>query len=235
MEYTIKPIGVIQSCFKEKFCIPRQPGLATHAKGVVELFPEYSRAEAVRGLEAFSHIWLIFLFHQAMEATWRPTVRPPRLGGNQRLGVFATRSPFRPNHMGLSVVALDNIEFRGQQILLHVSGLDLVEGTPVLDIKPYLSYVDSVANARGGFAETAPPTTFQVVFTPQAAQTCEFYQTNYPGLRALITQILSLDPRPAYSKENNKEYGMRLYDFDLRWRVENDLVVVLNLAPVVRG
>jgi tRNA-Thr(GGU) m(6)t(6)A37 methyltransferase TsaA len=223
----------MHSCFKEKFGVPRQPGLVKAAPGIIEFFPEYSREEAFRGLGAFSHIWVLFLFHQNLCEQWRPTVRPPRMGGNQRAGVFATRSPFRPNHIGMSVVALDRVEIAESRMLLHVSGIDLVEGTPVIDIKPYINYVDAIPNAKSGFAEEAPVRQLQVEFTPQAQQQCEQLAADYPDLNELITQLLALDPRPAYTDEDDdKIYGMRLYDFDVKWRVRGSKVFVLELAAV---
>ncbi len=151
----IEPVGVIESCFKEKFGIPRQPGLVEAACASLRLLPPYDRAEAVRGLEGFSHVWLIFGFHATAAQGWRPTVRPPRLGGNARLGVFATRSTFRPNPLGLSVVRLLDIDTR-RGVQLQLAGGDLLNGTPVYDIKPYLPYADALSEAVGGFAPDGP-------------------------------------------------------------------------------
>ena len=234
MGYNIAQIGVIHSCYKEKFGIPRQPGLASFAQGVVELLPEYGCAESVRGLEAFSHIWLLFLFHQVPLGQWKPTVRPPRLGGNQRMGVYSTRSPYRPNHIGMSVVALERIEVIEGKVSLQVSGLDLVEGTPIIDIKPYLGYVDSIEAAQGGFASTVPEQKLRVRFSPLARQQCQDLSSDYPHLLSLIEQILALDPRPAYTDgcNNEKVYGMRLYDFDLKWQVSSEGVWVTELSRI---
>ncbi|TPW18198.1 MAG: SAM-binding protein [Halothiobacillaceae bacterium] len=233
MSLQIEPIGIVHSCFKEKFGIPRQPGLIASASAVVELFTPYNRAEAVRGLEAFSHIWLLFIFHEAQRQQWSATVRPPRLGGNKRVGVFASRSPFRPNPIGMSVVTLDAVEITDKRLLLHISGIDILDKTPVIDIKPYLNYVDAIPTARGGFAAEAPLKKLHVVFTPQALIECEQHQTNRPQLRTLIEEVVALDPRPAYMSDSDqeREYGLRLFDFDLRWRVEGELALILELHP----
>jgi tRNA-Thr(GGU) m(6)t(6)A37 methyltransferase TsaA len=226
--FTFDPIGVIHSCYKEKFGIPRQPGLVTEARATLELLPPYNREEAVRGLEGFSHLWVVFVFHASLGEQWKPTVRPPRLGGNRRLGVFATRSPVRPNPIGLSVVALEKIVCEGGRVELHLKGIDLLDGTPVLDIKPYVPYVDSIPGAAAGFAEAPPAPSFRVRFSPQAREVCE----TVPGLEALIGQILSQDPRPAYyGKGGGKHaFGMRLLDYDVRWEVDGETVVVTGIA-----
>lgn len=234
-QYSFKPIGVIHSCFKEKFGVPRQPGLVKGAHGELELFPPFDRAEAVAGLEAFSHLWITFVFHHCIEDEVRLSVRPPRLGGNKRLGVFATRSTHRPNPIGLSVVALEGIRQEQGRTRLLLSGLDLVEGTPVLDIKPYLPYVDAVAAARAGYAQDAPPALLKLVFSEPAQQQCRDHETRWPGLRDLIESVLTLDPRPAYKREAEPErvFGIRLYDLDVRWRVpEEGVAEVVELLFV---
>jgi len=247
--YGFAPIGLVHSCYKEKFGIPRQPGLASEARATLELETPYNRNEALTGLEGFSHIWIIFVFHEAIRDQWQPTVRPPRLGGNQRVGVFASRSPFRPNPIGMSVVKLEKIECDEGRCLLHLRGADLLDGTPVLDIKPYLPYADALPEAAGGYAADSPSKAISITFNELAdAQCTELEQNGTLGLRQLIKQVLSQDPRPAYYAEkkhaNNKydddekknvekqRFGMRLYDFDLRWTVEADQVNVLELRPV---
>ena len=232
MDHHISQIGVIHSCYKGKFGVPRQPGLVPLAGGVIELSEEYAEAAAVRGLAQFSHIWVIFLFHQTLSVPWKPTVRPPRLGGNQRMGVFASRSPFRPNHLGLSVVALQRVETSQGRVCLHVNGLDVVDGTPVVDIKPYLPYVDAIPEAVGGYADQSPDEVLRVEFSPLAQQQCQDVSERYPQLENLIEQVLVLDPRPAYSEANDaqKVYGMKLYEFDVKWVVRDDMVHVLSLA-----
>ena len=226
-----EPIGVIRSCFREKFGIPRQPGLVSEARATLELLPPYNSPEAVRGLKGFSHLWLIFVFHEIPAGRWQPTVRPPRLGGHQRLGVFATRSPFRPNPIGLSAVRLERIERDQSRLVLHLTGADLLDGTPVLDIKPYVPYADCIPDATGGFAAEAPEAAFAVEFSPSAAAFCAAWPEG--DLRALITQILRQDPRPAYERENAapRRYGMKLYDFDLRWEMRGDTATVIDIIP----
>ena len=229
--FTFKPIGVIRSCFREKFGIPRQSGLVPAARATLELLPPYAQSAAVRGLEDFSHLWLLFVFHGLPEGRWQPTVRPPRLGGNRRLGVFATRSPFRPNSLGLSAVRLEQIVVDSGRITLHLAGVDLLDGTPVLDIKPYVPYADCLPTATGGFAPEAPNAELVVEFSPQAAAFC----ANRPHghLRQLITQILRQDPRPAYVREPGdvapKSYGMKLYDFDVKWEVVDEVAYVMEI------
>lgn len=230
--FKFNQIGIIHSCFKEKFGIPRQPGLVTEAKATLELLPPYNRAEAVRGLEEFSHIWVTFVFHACLTAEWKPTVRPPRLGGNKRLGVFATRSTHRPNPIGLSVVKLDNISLENGKVVLNLSGVDLLDGTPVLDIKPYLPYADMVDDATGGFAPDAPQIKFDVQFSEQARQLCHQIKTAEIDLQTLIAQLLSHDPRPAYYGEDEarKRFGMRLLDYDVKWEIEGMNALVTEIV-----
>lgn len=235
MHYSFKPIGIVHSCFKDKFGVPRQPGLVKGARGELELFPPYDRAEAIVGLEAFSHLWITFVFHRSLEEEVRLSVRPPRLGGNKKLGVFATRSTHRPNAIGLSVVMLEGVRQHEGHTRLLLSGIDLIEGTPVLDIKPYLPYVDAIADARAGYAQEPPAAALHVSFTVQARQQCRQYEEQWPGLAELIESVLSFDPRPAYKKGGAPErvLGVRLHDLDVRWRVlEGDIAEVIELCPV---
>ena len=220
------PIGVIHSCFGEKFGIPRQAGLAPAARATLELSPPYAMPEAVRGLEEFSHLWLIFVFHGIPSGQWQPTVRPPRLGGHQRMGVFATRSPFRPNPMGLSAVRLERIAINRGRVTLHLSGVDLLDGTPVLDIKPYLPYADGLPDAGGGFAAQAPDAGLTVEFSPEAEAVCAVWPGG--GLRELIVQVLSQDPRPAYERgaAAAQSYGMRLHDREVQWTMHGQIAHV---------
>ena len=212
-------IGTVHSCYKEKFGIPRQPGLVTEAKGWIELLPPYNKEEMVRGLEGYSYLWVNFVFHQTKELGWSPMVRPPRLGGNAKVGVFASRSMFRPNPIGLSVVKLEEVDC-SQGVKIKISGMDLVDGTPVIDIKPYVPYVDSVADAKGGFAPEAPAADCEVVFSEEADMQIKKIQGRYDAdIGLLIKQILQINPAPAYkSEEVGREYGMKLLDFDLKWR-----------------
>jgi len=212
---TMRPIGRIESCFGEKFGTPRQSGLVPEARGRV-VFSDEVPAGACRGLEEFSHVWIVFLFDQVREEETRWFVRPPRLGGNEKKGVFATRSPFRPNRIGLSLVALESVG----EVALEVSGLDLVEGTAVLDIKPYLPYVEALPAALGGFAQEAP-VALEVDFSDEARS----------GLnendRVLLAQVLSLDPRPAYH-DDDRIYGCRLAGRNVKWRVAAGRVLVIS-------
>ncbi|MCK5639819.1 MAG: tRNA (N6-threonylcarbamoyladenosine(37)-N6)-methyltransferase TrmO [Gammaproteobacteria bacterium] len=230
-QFTLNQIGIIHSCYKEKFGIPRQPGQVPAAKATLELLPPYDREEALEGLEGFSHIWISFVFHQAQREQWKPMVRPPRLGGNKRVGVFASRSPFRPNPIGLSLVELDGIGKENGKLLLHIRGIDLVDGTPVLDIKPYLPYAEALTDARGGFAKVAPEKIFSVEFSPQAEAQCREKENTIPELKAVIEQLLQHDPRPAYSELDDRIYGIRIYDFDLKWRAEEGTIRVIALEP----
>ena len=234
METHFKIIGTIRSCYKEKFGIPRQAGLVPTATATLELLPPFNRAEAFTGLEGFSHLWLLFLFHGNNHQGWKATVRPPRLGGNTRLGVFATRSPFRPNPIGLSAVALERIEQHAGKVILHLKGVDLLDGTPIIDIKPYLPYADAIATASGGFAAEAPMGHLAVHFLPQPEQASQALEKDrYPGLRQLIIDTLRSDPRPAYYQKNPQKscFGMKLFDFDLRWEHNDDGITVIEIHP----
>jgi len=228
MTFTFEAVGVIHSPYKEKFAVPRQPGLVPAAEAVLELLPPYNQPEAVRGLEGYSHLWLVFIFNQTMAQGWRPTVRPPRLGGNERMGVFATRSTFRPNPIGLSVVELDRIEHHRGAVRLHLRGVDLVDGTPVLDIKPYIPYADSVPHASALIAASAPNSQMAVDFSDAARQQLHHHQATYPRLQSLIEQVLAQDPRPAYRRldDDPKEYAVHLEAFNVRWRISEGRTLV---------
>jgi tRNA (adenine37-N6)-methyltransferase len=227
--YTFNPIACVHSCFKEKFGIPRQPGLVPAARATVEMLPPYDEAEAFRGLSEFSHIWLLFVFHAVPAGRWKPTVRPPRLGGNRRLGVFATRSAFRPNPIGQSVVRLDGITHHRGRAALQISGVDLLDQTPVLDIKPYLPYADALSSVRGGFAAEAPRRECRVCFSAQAEAVLQIAtQRHGYNLLGLVTDLLAHDPRPAYcgSRDPKRSYGMRIEDLDIEWYVTGKEIVV---------
>jgi tRNA-Thr(GGU) m(6)t(6)A37 methyltransferase TsaA len=232
MALQIEPVGIINTPYKEKFAVPRQPGLVSAAKAQLILSPPYDHPDALRGLEQFSHVWLIFAFHKTMDKGWNPTVRPPRLGGNERLGVFATRSTFRPNPLGLSVAKLESIETKNNQCILHLSGIDLVDNTPVLDIKPYIPYADSLPTAQAGYAIEAPLADMQVEYTPEAEQQIAAQHNNHPELKIFISQVLAQDPRPAYKKNKTErqEYGVTLYQFNVRWAVENNITTVFDVS-----
>ena len=230
--FPFAPIGVIHSCFREKFGIPRQAGLVPAARATLELLPPYSQPAAVRGLEGFSHLWLIFAFHGIPAGRWQATVRPPRLGGNRRLGVFATRSPFRPNPIGLSAVKLERITVRQGRAVLHLVGVDLLDGTPVLDLKPYLPYADRIMEASGGFASEAPTAELTVDFSPAACAFCAAWPEG--DLQELIRQILRQDPRPAYERANSESqaYGMKLYNLNVRWETRGGAAYVTEIVKM---
>jgi len=219
MHFQFPAIGIIHSCFKEKFGIPRQPGLAPLAQAQLELVAPYNDIAAVEGLEGCSHIWVQFVFHANSRDSWKPKVKPPRLGGNKSMGVFATRSPVRPAPIGLSVVKLDRIEQSEGKLVLWLSGIDFLDGTPVLDIKPYIPYADKVDEACNAFAPL-PPAFIPVQLNASQFAFCSAYQqANGTDLAELIRQILQQDPRPQYQTPGvEKLYGMKLLDLDLRWR-----------------
>lgn len=224
----MEPIGIIHSCFKEKFGIPRQAGLAPAARAEVELYKPFSRPASVRGLETFSHIWIVFQFHACEKNVWRDTVRPPRLGGNERIGVFASRSGFRPNHLGMSAVRLEGITVTPKAVRLQISGADILDETPVLDIKPYVPYADSLPDARGGFASEPPSESMSVVFSEEAEAAFRRLTPDIPPVRDLIVQMIRIDPRPAYYDRMPKKdhFGTRIYNLEVKWRCRGNEAMV---------
>jgi tRNA-Thr(GGU) m(6)t(6)A37 methyltransferase TsaA len=237
--YSIEPIGIINTCFPDKFGIPRQAGVAPSATGILTLRAPYNNPDCVDGLEGISHLWLTFVFHEHIGKSWKPKVRPPRLGGNEKVGVFATRSSFRPNHLGLSLVKLDRIDCSEQQLPLHLSGVDLVSGTPIVDIKPYLAYADSMPHAINALAGQAPAT-MAVTFSASALTFCQQYTASSTDssdklsvdLKQLIVEVLQQDPRPAYHRSELRpgsaetevrEYGITLMECNIRWQCESVL------------
>ena len=233
MSYQVAPVGFVRSCFKEKFAIPRQPQLAPAARGVLELVAPFDQGDAVQGLEQVSHVWLLFMFHMALEDKPRLKVRPPRLGGNRSTGVFATRATHRPNGIGQSVVRLDKVE-PGR---LWLSGIDLLDGTPVLDIKPYVPYADIIAEASNSMASAAPR------LIPVQWQDSALAQARSHALRLseplveLIEQCLAQDPRPAYQTPTpQRRYGAQFWDLDVRWHYPSaGLIRVLEVVPAGTG
>ena len=221
----ITPIAHIRSDLKEKFGIPRQSGLVEALRAEVVFTPAYRVPEAVRGLEDFSHIWLIWEFSQARRETWSPTVRPPRLGGNRRVGVFATRSPFRPNSLGLSAVRLERVEPdtpRGP--VLHVSGADLLDGTPIYDIKPYIPYADAHPEASGGFTDRTP----RVLLAVDCPQ--ELLERVPEEKREALLALLAQDPRPSYQDDPGRVYGMAFAEWQVRFTVGGGRLQVVEIT-----
>lgn len=217
-------IARIRSQFPEKFGIPRQSGLVEELKARVVFEPEYRDPQALRGLEGFSHIWLIWQFSRSMGAGWSPTVRPPRLGGNERMGVFATRSPFRPNPMGLSCVKLEKVELSTSEgPVLWVAGADLMDGTPIYDIKPYLPYADCKPQAVGGFASAPKEATLTVDFPSQLLERVP------RELREALSGVLAQDPRPTYHHDPQRVYGMAFGGLQVRFTVDGDRLTVVEV------
>ncbi len=250
MDFHFQSIGSLSTCFKEKFGIPRQSGLVAEASGILKLNDDPSLKSAVYELEGFSHIWVIFVFHQLVfheqnTKNWKPSIRPPRLGGARKVGVLASRSPHRPNPIGLSVVKLEQIDFDAPGgVELYLKGVDILDGSPVLDIKPYLYYADSISNSISGWADE-PILRTPVEFSEVALLTLEtINQENYPNLKKLITQMLELDPRPASQKrkisvadpENEgAHFGIRILDFDVKWQLRDGKFFVTKIETVFKN
>ena len=229
MEHVIRPIARMHSDFSGKFGIPRQAGIVEQLESIVVFEPEYRVSEALRGIEGFSHLWLIWQFSENLRDDWSPTVRPPRLGGNQRLGVFATRSPFRPNALGLSCVRLLGVGDReGLGKVLRVGGADLMDGTPIFDIKPYVPYADCKEDATGGFAPDAGES-LKVAYAPGVASILP-----EDKLEAL-TAVLARDPRPRYQHDPERLYAMEFAGFTLRFTVDGRLLTVREAEPMAPG
>ncbi len=227
----IEPIGYLKSPFTEKFGLPRQSGLITSASSYIHFISPYDQADAFRGLEQCSHLWLIFQFHQNAYDNWKPLVRPPRLGGNEKLGVYATRSSFRPNGLGMSQVALKQVHRQGNSCYLEISCPDMVDGTPIFDIKPYLTYSDNNDRASTAWAASAPEPTLEIEFSEQSLiDLAALPEKEYPKLKALIEESLSYDPRPAYQRSREERvYGFRLWDVNIVWQVKDDRAVVMRV------
>ena len=222
--HSVKVIARLHSDFATKFGVPRQSGLVEELRSTVVFEPEYRNADAVRGLEEFSHIWLVWQFSGAVRDTWSPTVRPPRLGGNKRIGVFATRSPFRPNALGLSSVRLERIEYdSGLGPILHVAGADLMDGTPIYDIKPYIAYADCHADAVGGFVDAVDRRTLTVKCP------AELLALVPEAKREALLGVLAQDPRPSYQEDPQRVYGMTFAGVEVRFRVEDTCLTVCEV------
>ena len=223
----IQIIARMRSDFATKFGIPRQSGLVEELRSTIVFEPEYRNADALRGIEGFSHLWIIWQFSEAVRSDWSPTVRPPRLGGNTRMGVFATRSPFRPNHLGLSCVKLLGVEETEEfGTVIHVGGADLMDGTPIFDIKPYVPYADCHPEAAGGFTDTAGEYLLQVVFPEKLLAILP------ADKRQAAVSILSHDPRPSYQRNPDRVYGLTFAGYDMRFSVKEDILTVTAVEKV---
>ncbi len=224
MERTMRVIARMRSDFAEKFGIPRQSGLVNTLRAAVVFEPEFRNPDALRGIGDFSHLWLIWEFSEAIRENWSPTVRPPRLGGNERVGVFATRSPYRPNPIGLSCVRLEEVRQEpALGTILIVSGADLMDGTPIYDIKPYIPYADAHPEANGGFAQDAPQPTLTVDFPPDLLARVPVDR------REALRAVLALDPRPSYQNDPTRIYGMRFADRNIRFTVKDNTLTVCGV------
>ena len=227
MECRISQIAHIRTDFKEKFGVPRQAGVVPELKGKIVFEPEFRNADMLKGLEEFSHLWLIWEFSKNLDeegySRWTPTVRPPRLGGNERKGVFATRSPFRPNPLGLSVVKIEKItEEPGLGPVIYVLGADMVNNTPVFDIKPYIPYADSIPDAKGGFTDSTEYKTLNVVWEKKDDMLPE-------EERLSLEKILANDPRPHYQNDPQRIYGMSFAGYEVKFRVDGDVVIIVDI------
>ena len=226
-EVNIQIIARMHSDFATKFGIPRQSGLVEELRSTIVFEPEFRNPDALRGIEDFSHLWIIWQFSEAVRQGWFPTVRPPRLGGNTRMGVFATRSPFRPNNLGLSSVRLLGVEHTEKYgTVLHVGGADLMDGTPIFDIKPYIAYGDSHPEAKGGFTDTAGEFLLQVDFP------ADLFSRLPDDKRDAAIGVLSHDPRPSYQRKPGRIYGLTFAGFDIRFKVDRDVLTVEEVNKV---
>lgn len=229
MDITIRPIARMHSDFPSKFGVPRQSGLVQELRSTIVFEPEFRNADTLRGLEGYSHLWLIWQFSETVRSDWSPTVRPPRLGGNVRMGVFATRSPFRPNSLGLSCVRLVGVEQTANQgTVVHVAGADLMDGTPIFDIKPYVSYSDCHPDALGGFTDTAGEFLLKVNFPENLLSLLPEEK------RSAAVGVLSHDPRPSYQRDPERTYGLPFAGFDIRFRVREDILTVCEVVKLAK-
>ena len=230
MEVTINAIARMKSDFPSKFGIPRQSGLIDELQSAIVFEPEFRNPDTLCGLDGFSHLWLIWQFSEAVRAQWSPTVRPPRLGGNTRMGVFATRSPFRPNSLALSCVRLLGLEETKEYgTVIHVSGADLMDGTPIFDIKPYIPYADSYPDAIGGFTDTAEDFLLEVIFPDDLLK-----KIPEDKQRAAIG-VLRHDPRPSYQRDPNRIYGLPFAGYDIRFIITEKILPVLEVSKLQKG
>jgi len=228
MDFQFSSIATLRTPFTQKFAIPRQPNLVPEAVGELVFHREFNDPNFLRQLEGFSHLWLIFVFHGHSHQNWTATVQPPRLGGKERVGVFASRAPFRPNPVGISVVRNLGSTVENKQLILRLGGVDMLDQTPVLDIKPYIPYADSIPEASSGFAKESPGHDKELIFSESALEQLAVAENSRPGIEALIRSILTQDPRPAWraQEQDEKQYGMSLWDINIKWKMEQERVVV---------
>lgn len=222
--YSMQVIARMRSDFSSKFGVPRQSGIVESLRSTIVFEPEFRNADALRGIEGFSHLWLVWVFDRAVREQWSPTVRPPRLGGNARMGVFATRSPFRPNPIGLSCVKLESVEQTADGPVLHILGADLVDGTAILDIKPYIPYADCHVDAIGGFAAAPAGAVLDVVIPDDLLEQIP------ADRREALRGVLAQDPRPHYQDDPHRIYGFGFAGMEVRFRVDGDTLTVVEIA-----
>lgn len=229
--FAFRTVGIISTPFKQKFGIPRQSQSLSEAKGVIKFAHDINPLNACRGLDEFSHLWISFIFHENIDSGWKDTVRPPRLGGNQKVGVFASRSTFRPNPIGLSVVKNLGLNEHNE---LMVEGVDLLDQTPIIDIKPYIGYADSIVDSHCGYADEPPTTEMAVDYSDDAWLQLQNTNKHYPEFKALLENVLSQDPRPAYKKKStdDKIYNVLLFNYDVKWQVRESRNVVIEILTL---
>ena len=237
--YTMKPIAVAHTLFTQRFGIPRQPGLVPEAKGTLKFDKDPDFLHALKGIEQFSHLWILFVFHEHGGNKWKPTIRPPRLGGKVKMGVLSSRSPHRPNPIGLSVVKIEKINLQAKNgAEIEVSGIDLLDGTPVLDIKPYIPYADSVPDANAGWAKE------EIKKTPVHFEELAVQKIPTPEIKDLMEQLLTIDPRPGFQKREfppeadlsqGKVFGLLVKEYDVKWKIEDQKFVVFDVEKLENG
>lgn len=231
------PIGKVKSPYKQKFGIPRQANLVSSAIGLIKLNSSFTDIDCLREADQFSHLWIVYLFHETAPRRWTNTVQPPRLGGKQKVGVFSSRSPFRPNPLGLSAVKYLEHYKKNGSIYIKIGGLDLLDGTPILDIKPYIPYADSIPDANGGYASEKPQQKLSVIFTENAQNELKEYASKWENLRSLIVETCSLDPRPAWNVDgsDSKQYGVSICGINIKFVVNEDVVLITALQRTKIG
>ena len=231
----LTPIGKVNSPYKQKFVIPRQANLASSAIGTIELDNVFSDIDCLRAIEQFSHLWIVYLFHQTATQGWTNTVQPPRLGGKKKVGVFSSRSPFRPNPIGISAVKYIEHYKKNERLHIKIGGLDLLDGTPILDIKPYIPYADSIPEAFGGYASKRPQPKLLVKFSEKAESQLQVFEAERENLRLLILEAFALDPRPTWrvKTSDSKQYGVTLYDINIKFEFDIDVILITALDKTV--